>query len=797
MKIKSTLVLLLVFLVNNLNWASSPRHVAAKASNQAMLSTGVITLPRSGQTTSYYAGDDGALQRGAAWPTTRFSDLGDGSVTDTLTGLVWVKDFNLMLTHDPAFDTDGAVDGAVLWPRALDYVARLNTEAYLGHSDWRMPNRLELTSLQDASQTNPYLPAGHPFTNVMPLYWSSTTHGQGVGMAWHALFGNIAASPNYKSGQVNGLAKRLTPANGFEHYVSVVRDGGAAGVVGLSRSGQTRSFSPGDDGELQKGSAWPTPRFVDHGDGTVTDRLTGLMWTRDVLQGGSNLAWTAALDYVAGMNAGTKPNYAHSGWRMPNLIEARSLLDLGRPLGSLALSEGHPFTNTSNYSNHLWTSTTAAFDTSQAWVVNQGDGSIENYNKTTALPLWAVRDAPTPLVGHAIRGQVTLDGQPLAGVKVTLSGPLSGLTLSGINGEYAFTYLPDGAYTLTAQKLYYALTPTSLPVTLAGVDQSGKNLSAAATRAYGWTDISAPLLKYATNFSAVEFIGAEGWLTSAMFPEIYHTPDGGQTWEVQTISPGFIVNGIAMRNPQEGYAIAQADSVGRLFRTTDGGAHWISLGSTGTVPRAIDCPPAGTSCFLVGDSGKFIKITGTTLTPYLTNGSSNLGSNLYFVSFPLDDTAGWWGGLFIIQRFENDQLIADQLYDGSRGYRRLFMLDLSVGWAVGDDGSIGHTLDGRTWNGQLSNSPNGLNDVTFFDVQEGWAVGDWGTILHTTNGGGTRSVSGWNTEAAGLTPNPLRSITAVNRTTLYAAGNEITLLKYQLISTNVAQFSVYLPLLRR
>ena len=37
----------------------------------------------------------------------------------------------------------------------------------------------------------------------------------------------------------------------------------------------------GEDGEHQKGVAWPNPRFTDNGDGTVTDNLTGLIWLKD------------------------------------------------------------------------------------------------------------------------------------------------------------------------------------------------------------------------------------------------------------------------------------------------------------------------------------------------------------------------------------------------------------------------------------------------------------------------------------------------------------------------------------
>ena len=48
-------------------------------------------------------------------------------------------------------------------------------------------------------------------------------------------------------------------------------------AVELPQTGQTVSDIVGDDGDLQIGVAWPTPRFVDNGDGTLTDNLTGLM----------------------------------------------------------------------------------------------------------------------------------------------------------------------------------------------------------------------------------------------------------------------------------------------------------------------------------------------------------------------------------------------------------------------------------------------------------------------------------------------------------------------------------------
>ena len=48
----------------------------------------------------------------------------------------------------------------------------------------------------------------------------------------------------------------------------------------VPKTGQTTSYATGDDGELEKGVAWPNPRFTDNNNGTVTDNLTGLIWLK-------------------------------------------------------------------------------------------------------------------------------------------------------------------------------------------------------------------------------------------------------------------------------------------------------------------------------------------------------------------------------------------------------------------------------------------------------------------------------------------------------------------------------------
>lgn len=133
---------------------------------------GAISLPQTGQTTSYRAGDDGDLERGVVSPSPRFTDNGNGTVADNLTGLMWTKNANLP-------------NGTKTWQVALDYVKSLNSSNYLGYSDWRLPNRKELRSLIDYSEYDPSLPIGHPFTNVqLNYYWSSSTNASRTESAW-------------------------------------------------------------------------------------------------------------------------------------------------------------------------------------------------------------------------------------------------------------------------------------------------------------------------------------------------------------------------------------------------------------------------------------------------------------------------------------------------------------------------------------------------------------------------------------------------------------------------------------
>lgn len=118
----------------------------------------------------------------------RFRDNNDGTVTDNMTGLIWLKNPNC-IGSNPGFDNDETLDdGKVTWQHGLDFVRGMNTGLYdcgdtsnggSSQTDWRMPNYNELISVTDGGRRHPTpdLDPDHPFTGVKldGFYWSSTS----------------------------------------------------------------------------------------------------------------------------------------------------------------------------------------------------------------------------------------------------------------------------------------------------------------------------------------------------------------------------------------------------------------------------------------------------------------------------------------------------------------------------------------------------------------------------------------------------------------------------------------------
>ncbi|MBI9053159.1 MAG: DUF1566 domain-containing protein [Bacteroidales bacterium] len=242
----------------------------------------IISEPNSGD--AYY-GQDGTYIGNQP----SYTDNGDGTITDNVTGLMWEQDMDDKITYDEAFDK-----------------AEVST---LGnHNDWRVPTIKEIYSLilftgQVAGEeaismfidTDYFIqPLGNTDIGEREIdaqTWSSTQY---IGLT---MAGDITVfGVNFIDGRIKGYPK-FHPGSGTANtmYFRMVR-------------GNT-SYGEND--------------FTDNGDGTVSDNATGLMWQQS--DDGNIRDWENALSYSENLTLGE-----HSDWRLPSAKELQSIVDYTR-----------------------------------------------------------------------------------------------------------------------------------------------------------------------------------------------------------------------------------------------------------------------------------------------------------------------------------------------------------------------------------------------------------------------------------------------------------------------------------
>ena len=220
-----------------------------------------------------------------------YRDNGDGTISDLNTGLMWVK----------------ARGAKVTWEAAVSGARECRAG---GHGDWRMPTIKDLYSLVNfdggfhpEGDSTPYIDAkyfGFAYGDVSrgerPIDCQDWTATQYVGTTMN---GNPTVfGVNFADGRIKGYPKmRPGPGGNTEHklYVRYVRG--------------NPNYGKND--------------FHDNKDGTITDRATGLTWTKADSRKGMD--WKDALAWVQARNA--EQYCGHGDWRLPNAKELQSILD--------------------------------------------------------------------------------------------------------------------------------------------------------------------------------------------------------------------------------------------------------------------------------------------------------------------------------------------------------------------------------------------------------------------------------------------------------------------------------------
>ena len=336
------------------------------------------------------SGDDGYYELGETYrQEPRFRDnlvqtpagmVSNGTVTDTQTGLTWLRNANMF--------------GEVPWPVAVQQALQLASGAP-GLSDgsrpgdWRLPNVNEMQSLLDLDKSfGPALSADSPFINLEATnYWTSSSVALAPLLGW---FVALAVGPPVFDLKMNSM--RMWPVRGRSSKVA--------------RTGQKKCFGwdpreeievdchtkgRGQDGAIQAGVPWPRERFTDGAKkGIVTDNLTGLVWLKNADTFG-RLSWQDALNACGVLEAGEyglDDESERGDWRLPNVNELRSLVDYSE--ATPALPKPNPFTYVK--SSLYWSSTTVASAPRFARFVFIGVGPSVWDHKSVLLNVWACRD---------------------------------------------------------------------------------------------------------------------------------------------------------------------------------------------------------------------------------------------------------------------------------------------------------------------------------------------------------------------------------------------------------------------
>lgn len=294
-----------------------------------------VTAPAAGQ--AFYGQD--AQVTGTHQPSYTIS--ADGlTVKDNATGLIWQR--------GPDANGDGVINASdkLTLAQARARINVLNADKFGGYSDWRLSTIKELYSLINFSgqDTSPF--AGTDTSRLKPFIDRT---------AFNFAYGDPSAGERIIDAQY--ASSNLYVGDMTMMFGVNFADGRIKGY-GLTLLGSDKTFYV----QYVRGSAYGVNDFVDNGNSTITDRATGLMWTKG--DSGTGMNWEAALAWAQARNA--EKYLGHSDWRLPNAKELQSIVDYTRSpdrTSSAAISALFTSTSITNEAGqtdypYYWSSTT-------------------------------------------------------------------------------------------------------------------------------------------------------------------------------------------------------------------------------------------------------------------------------------------------------------------------------------------------------------------------------------------------------------------------------------------------------
>ncbi len=218
-----------------------------------------------------------------------YTDLGNGTVQDEVTCLVWEK----ANPNDPG-----------TWQHNFDRCAALAASGFAGFDDWRLPTRIEMASITDVTLGSTGYPDVFDVTSgyyVTGSFWYKT------------ILTDADSTPDNETDMVWGYG-----TNGFTSNA----------IVRSNTNNVSRCVRGNGPGEAAGEYAVEPPDHYTASGGEVTDNYTGLVWQAGFSP--SLVTFDAAKDYCAGLELGTV-----GGWRVPAINELATTVNEAKVGGAI------------------------------------------------------------------------------------------------------------------------------------------------------------------------------------------------------------------------------------------------------------------------------------------------------------------------------------------------------------------------------------------------------------------------------------------------------------------------------
>lgn len=312
----------------SINALSSVSNIRDTDIEKCFDNTAEITCPNFGE--GFYGQD-------AHYTTNplHFIDNGDSTVSDSITGLMWQKsdDGSTYNWYQAAGIFDATYNSTSI------NVCKSLTLA--GFTNWRLPGLRELFSILDMVGNSSYtmLADTNYFQSTGEKYWSTTQNNTYKDSAY------VVGTYGYNSAPIGAAANSV---------------------------------------RCVRGTSWGQNSYVDNGNGTVTDNMSGLVWQQS--DDGVARNWSEALSYCENLTLANS-----SEWRLPDIRELESLTTITGSDETLY----NPALNTTYFPLpqlfDFWSSSTASYEQytvpNAAWIASSYTAYISDHTDKSAYVL--------------------------------------------------------------------------------------------------------------------------------------------------------------------------------------------------------------------------------------------------------------------------------------------------------------------------------------------------------------------------------------------------------------------------